>query len=298
MESKLNFDVEIMTSEVMKSLNIPIATKKPKNAKTIDDISQSKLISNVRVSDLIIDLSYQRKPNAVKVAKIVNNFDPDAIGVLVCSMREDGTIAVIDGGHRVAALNAMNLEATNVRCLVFFDLTLKKEAEMFTILNDNRTKPKTQDIFKSKVVAGDKDAVQIKKILDVCGLSISTGPANNSIRAMGTVSTIYKREGDFNLIHTINCLSAAFDKHSTSFSDSALIAVSKIIATYGNDKIDYPRLISSLATFGSANLWRNKGAIVSKTMGYKDVNIGMIVCLLSEYNKRLKSKRLDIKEIV
>lgn len=297
MDSKLNFDVEIMTSEVMKSLNIPIATKKPKKAKTIDDISQSKLISNVRVADLVIDLSYQRKPNAVKVAKIINNFDPDAIGVLVCSMREDGTIAVIDGGHRVAALNAMNLENTNVRCLVFFDLTLKKEAEMFTILNDNRTKPKTQDIFKSKVIAGDTDAVKIKSILDSLGLAISNGPANNSVRAMGTISSIYKREGSANLQDTLSYLYLAFDKHSTSFSDSALIAVSKMIATFGN-KIDGKRFVTTLSTFGSANLWTNKGAAISKAMGYKDVNIGMIVCFLNDYNKRLKSNRLDIKDIV
>lgn len=297
MKNEINFDVQIMTSDVMKSLNIPIATRKPKKAKTIDDISQSKLISNVRVSDLIIDLAYQRKPNANKVAKIINNFDPDAIGVLVCSMRENGVIAVIDGGHRVAALNAMNLEAMNVRCLVFFDLTLEKEAEMFTILNDNRTKPKTQDIFKSKVVAGDSDAVKIKSILDTLGLSISTGPANNSVRAMGTITSIYKREGASNLQDTLSYLYLAFDKHSTSFSDSALIAVSKMISAFGN-KIDGKRFVTTLSTFGSANLWSNKGAAISKAMGYKDVNLGMIVCFLNEYNKRLKSNRLDIKDII
>ena len=297
MESKLNFDVEILTSEVMKSLNIPVATKKAKNSKTIDDMSQSKLISNVRVSDLVIDLSYQRKPNAVKVAKIVNNFDPDALGVLVCSMREDGTIAVIDGGHRVAALNSMNLESMSVRCLVFFDLTVQKEAEMFTILNDNRTKPKTQDLFKSKVVSGDKDAVGINKILSKNGLSISNGPANNSVRAIGTITSIYKREGANNLNATISVLGNSFDMHSTSFSDSALIAVSKLLSVFDN-KIDLNRMIATLKTFGSVNLWASKGSMISKTMGYKDVNVGMIVCFLNEYNKRLKNNRLDVADIV
>lgn len=297
MKNEIDFDVHILTSEIMKQINIPVMTKGKNKAKSIDDASVSRLISNVKVKDLVIDLTYQRKPNDVKVAKIVNNFDPNAIGVLVCSMREDGIVAVIDGGHRVAALNAMGLFNLDVKCLVFFDLTIKDEAEMFTTLNDNRTKPKTQDIFKSKVIAGDSDAVRIKAVLDKIGLSISNGPANNSVRAMGTISSIYKRSGSAVLEDTLLALSMAFDKHSTSFSDSALIAVSKILTTF-NNKIDAKRFVSSLSTFGSANFWTNKGAAISKAMGYKDVNIGMIVCLLNEYNKRLKSNRLDIKEIV
>lgn len=297
MKKTVNFDVEVLTSEIMKELNIPISTKAKRTTKTMHDVSASRLVSNVKVEDLIIDLSYQRKPNANKVSKIISNFDPNAIGVLVCSMREDGTIAVIDGGHRIAALNAMGMSKTDVRCLVFFELTIAQEAEMFVTLNDNRTKPKTQDIFKSKAMSGDKDAIAIQNILDKFGLSISNGPAMNSVRAVGTISTIYKRNGSAVLENSISILGSAFDKHSSSFSDCALIAVSKILATYG-DKVDKNRMIATLSTFGNANLWLNKGSGISKALGYKDVNIGMIICLISDYNKRLKSNRLNIKEIV
>lgn len=296
MKKEIDFDVQILTSEIMKQLNVPVVTKSKKKAKNIDDASLSRLISNVKVKDLIIDLTYQRKPNATKVAKIIHNFDPNALGVLVCSMREDGIVAVIDGGHRVAALNAMGLSNLDVKCLVFFDLSIKDEAEMFTTLNDNRTKPKTQDIFKSKVIAGDSDASAISAILNKFGLSISNGPAMNAVRAMGTITNIYKREGKENLENTILSLSSAFDKHSSSFSDMSLIAVSRIFAKYGNN-VDKKRLIESLSTFGNVNLWSNKGSVISKAMGYKDVNIGMSICLVNEYNKRLRTNRLDVKEI-
>lgn len=296
MNNQLNFDAEILTSEIMKNMNIPISMKK-KSIKAMSNMSASRLVSNVKVEDLIIDLSYQRKPNEQKVAKIIRDFDPNSIGVLICSMRENGDVAVIDGGHRIAALNAMNMGNTDVRCLVFFELTLAQEAEMFATLNDNRTKPKTMDIFKSKVVAGDADASAVQSILNKMGLSISNGPANNSVRAIGTVNAIYRNHGKKVLENTLFVLSTAFDKHSSSFSDSALIAVSKMFATY-KDRIDINRFCSILASFGNANLWINKGGAVAKTMGYRDTNVGMIVCFMNEYNKRLKSNRLDIREII
>lgn len=296
MSNELNFDVSILTSDIMKSLNIPIANKKNMNS-PIHTASVSKLVSNVKVEDLVIDLSYQRKPNADKVSKIIRNFDPNAIGVLICSIREDGIVAVIDGGHRVAALNAMGLGKTDVRCLVFFDLTIQQEAEMFTTLNDNRTKPKTSDIFKSKVVAGDPDATSINKIIEAFGLKIANNPGMNNVRAIGTLTNIYKREGEDNVVSTFETLISAFDSHSTTFSDSALLAVSKIYSVYGLDKVNVERLIAVLRSFGNTNMWINTGNAVAKTMNIRDKYLGMVLCAINEYNKKLRSNRLDITKI-
>lgn len=293
MDNQLNFDVEVLTSEVMQKLNVPITTK---NAKTTKTISESKLVTNVKVSDIIIDLSYQRKPSQAKVSKIIRDFDPNALGVIICSIRENGVIAVIDGGHRISALNAMGMHNNDVRCLVFFGLSLSQEAEMFATLNDNRTKPKTQDIFKSKVVAKDDAAVDINKTLSKHGLIVTNGPAMNGIRAIGTVTSIHKKYGISVLDNTIMCLIKAFGSHSTSFSDHALISVSTIIAD--NKNLDFNRVINVLKTYGTVNLWFSKGSSVSQQANFKHSYHGMIFVFTNDYNKRLKKNKIDFSRMV
>lgn len=293
MDNQLNFDVEVLTSEVMQKLNVPITTK---NTKTTKTLNESKLVTNVKVSDLIIDLSYQRKPSQAKVTKIIRDFDPNALGVIICSIRENGVIAVIDGGHRISALNAMGMHNSDVRCLVFFGLSLAQEAEMFTTLNDNRTKPKTQDIFKSKVVANDNAAVDVNKVLSKHGLTITNGPVMNGIRAIGTVTSIHKKYGINVLDKTIMCLSKAFGNHSTSFSDHALIAVSTIVAD--NKNLDFDRVINVLKTYGTVNLWFSKGSSVSQQAGFRHSYHGMIFVFTNDYNKRLKKNKIDFNRMV
>lgn len=295
MDNQLNFDAEVLTSEVMQNLNVAIATKKNSKVST-KTLNESKLVTNVKVSDLIIDLSYQRKPNQIKVAKIIKDFDPNALGVIICSIRENGVIAVIDGGHRISALNAMGMHNSDVRCLVFFGLSLSQEAEMFATLNDNRTKPKTQDIFKSKVIAKDETAIDIDNVIKKYGLSISNAPSMNGIRAIGTVTNIYKKYGVDVLDKTIMCLTEAFDKHSTSFSDQALLAVSSIIAQ--SKDIDLKRMISILSTYGTANLWFGKGSSVAKQANFKKNYHGMIFVFVNDYNKRLKKNKIDFSKVV
>lgn len=295
MDNQLNFDAEVLTSEIMQKLSVPMTTKKNQTVST-KTMNESKLVTNVKVSDLVIDLSYQRKPNAVKVAKIIKDFDPNALGVIICSIRENGVIAVIDGGHRISALNAMGMHNNDVRCLVFFGLSLSQEAEMFATLNDNRTKPKTQDIFKSKVVAKDKTAVDIDTVIKKYDLTIANGPAMNGIRAIGTVTNIYKKYGIDVLDKTLMCLTQAFDKHSTSFSDQALLAVSSIIGETEN--LDIKRMISILSTYGTANLWFGKGSSVSKQANFKKNYHGMIFVFVNEYNKRLKKNKIDFNKVV
>lgn len=298
MNSELNFDAEILTSEVMQKLNIPIVTRKPiKKAKTIQDMSESKLITNVKVEDLVIDLTYQRSPSREKVGKIVREFDPNALGVIICSMRENGVVAVIDGGHRVSALNIMGLGSSDIRCLVFFGLTLNQEAEMFSILNDNRTKPKTSDIFKSKVIAKDEQAVEINNMLIKYGLRVGNQAGLNIVRAIGTLNTIYKKYGLYVLDQTVHSLTNAFGTHSTSYTDEALYAVSEIIAG-SSDIINYKRLSETLKMHNNVSLWYGKGSSIAKQAGFKKIYHGMIFVLVNDYNKRLKSKRIDFNKIV
>lgn len=64
----------------------------------------------------IVTEQYQRILNMKNVAGIVKNFDPAKLGVLVVSRRGDGTYAVLDGQHRLAALRRLAMTPRTVLC--------------------------------------------------------------------------------------------------------------------------------------------------------------------------------------
>lgn len=294
----LSFDATISTKDARNNLKVPIIRKKTNTKTNIKDVNpnvESSLNSEILVSDLVIDMSYQRFPNEDKVNNIVKNFNHDALGVLICSIREDGTIAVIDGGHRVAALRMMNLENSTVDCLVYFGLTIAEEAKIFNLMNDNRTKPKTHDLFKAKVTAQDPEAVAINAILEKHNLQMTNRPTNNAIRAAGTLAKLFKKNGAKNIDNTIDILKNAFDSHSSTLSDAALTAVSNILATY--PEIDKTRLIKVLKLQINSNLWASNGALISKQIKASDRSVGMSIALINDYNKKLKINRLDEKKM-
>ena len=77
----------------------------------------------------IVTEQYQRILNMKNVAGIVKNFDPAKLGVLVVSHRADGTYAVLDGQHRLAALRRLGYDAAN--CIVLEGMTIRQEADYF-----------------------------------------------------------------------------------------------------------------------------------------------------------------------
>jgi len=292
---ELSFDNTTTPKEVNANLIVPVIRQKTNTvinrSKSIGN--ESTLSSEILVKDLVLDLSYQRYPNETKVNKIVKNFDKGALGVIICSAREDGTIVILDGGHRIAAMRMMKLDDQFVDCLVYFGLTIPEEANLFNLINDNRTKPKTQDLFKAKVVAHDSSAVEIDKIFKKHNLSTSNQAGANLIRAVGTVSNLYKKNGSTNVDKTIEILKLAFGNHSSSFTDFALVSVSNMVSIYPN--MDRNRLINALKLFGSISHWSNSGSIVSNQLKVKDRSIGMAIVAIRDYNKKLKTNRLDEK---
>lgn len=67
--------------------------------------------------------TYQRTLNPQKVKRIVREFDPSKLGVLMISERPDGRYAVIDGQHRMTALREMGYDAARDG----FETTLRGE---------------------------------------------------------------------------------------------------------------------------------------------------------------------------
>lgn len=210
----------------------------------------AKISSQVKVSDLLIDYSYQRTPIAKKVSKITKNFDSDLLGVLICSLRENGEIAVIDGSHRYHALIAKGYHNATVNALVYFGLTREHEAKIFAMMNSEHTKPNPAEIFKAGVVSGDKLTLAINEILAKHGLNVHAGNQGGSVRAVATLKRVYNNAGPEVLDKTLETIKLAFGMNSADYRDQIISALGFIYNRYGSH-VNKKRLAKTLQSFGS-----------------------------------------------
>jgi len=286
----IDFEVQVEQSEIKKNLNIPIFSEEKVGA-LFNQGHISKMSSIVKVSDLTIDYTYQRQPIMKKVNKIAKNFDSDILGVIICSMREDGSIAVIDGSHRVHALRMKGLNDSTVNALVYFSLTIQEEAKIFAMLNQEHTKPNTTDIFKAGIVSGDEETIAINKILNSLGLIIGVGPGDNKVRAISTIRRVYRNAGEKVLRDTLYTIKSAYGDSSSTMRDVLISAVAIVYNRYGA-KVEVSRMITTLQKFGNPNtLIAN-----AKSIGVNASSVtasALPFVIVNAYNQRLTKNRLS-----
>jgi len=289
MES-IDFEVQVEQSEIKKNVNVPIVSQEKIGA-LFNKGHVSKMSSMVKVSDLLIDYSYQRSPIGKKVNKIAKNFDPDLLGVIICSMRESGVLAVIDGSHRVHALRQKQMNDAVLNALVYFDLKIEDEAKIFSLLNQEHTKPNPAEIFKAGIIAGDEETIVINRIFTNLGLNIGVGPGENKVRAISTVKRVYRNAGEKVLRDTLYTIKSAYGDSSSTMRDVLISAVAIVYNRYG-DSVEVSRMITTLQKFGNPNslianaksMMSNQSQVTSTALPYLIVNA---------YNQRLKKNRLS-----
>ncbi len=126
----------------------------------------------VRLDKIGTDESYQRTVKS-RHKRIVNNFNADALGIPVVGERSDGTLWIVDGLQRITALRALN--RTEVRVEIFNSRGPEHEAEVFKLINMNRTAITSAEEFKALLTAHDEQAWEIKKAAESCGYTMLFG---------------------------------------------------------------------------------------------------------------------------
>jgi len=94
----------------------------------------------VRLADLRTDPEFNRPVSSQWVARLVADFQLSRIGRLAVSRRADGTLVLIDGQHRVAALSQMGVPE-GTKCIpadVYEGLSRAEEALLFVHLNNTK----------------------------------------------------------------------------------------------------------------------------------------------------------------
>jgi hypothetical protein len=130
----------------------------------------------VETDAICVDKRYQRPCRPAHVKQIINSHDERCQRPLLLSYRE-GKLWVIDGQHTLKA--AIQLDHRFAEADVLLGLTVKEEAEMFSLLNENQKAMAAWDKFRAGLVAENVMYVGIAELLDKYGMSTPLNTARD-----------------------------------------------------------------------------------------------------------------------
>lgn len=174
----------------------------------IQALGVDRAFVHVELARLKIDPRYQRKLNMQRVRKYAGAYDPDLMGVLVCSVRPDG-VFIIDGQHRYEVARLLGLHT--IRCELRIGLTLEQEANIFYNLDTKRVALNSEDSFRALLTAKDKTALDIEKAVVDAGLVLATGGKMRGVRAYKTMLAIVDRYSVDRLRAVLRIIARAWD---------------------------------------------------------------------------------------
>lgn len=202
-------------------------------------------IQQIPVRNLIIDPLVQRQPpTEARVRQLVANFDLDRMGIITVSKRKGGTLAVLDGQTRLAALADLDLEDWEATCNVYTGLTEAEEAHLFRILNNTR-KPTPYDDFKVGITEGDPECLSIMVIVTRHGLKLCSNSQDGGIACISTLRQSFRAGAD-SLDRALETAKAAWGLRADAMLGSIVRGLAIVHETYG-DEVDRPSLIKKLA---------------------------------------------------
>lgn len=148
----------------------------------------------VKLDDIQVDASYQRDVKA-KHKRIVDDFREEALGIPLVGERTDGSLYIVDGFQRITALR--KLGKCEVRAEVFASRGSEHEAEVFKLVNINRTKLTPAEEFRALLTSHDPVAWEIKEAVEASGLKLNLkgGGDKTGVACVTTLRQCHKLYG-------------------------------------------------------------------------------------------------------
>lgn len=238
----------------------------------------------IKPCDVIIDPSYQRDFDEKRSQAMASNIDMDRIGVPVVSIRRDGSIAGVDGQHRVRALCIAGLGDVPVLCEAHEGLTIKQEATLFLKLNAGRLAVRAYDKFRARLTAKERVAIDINKIVEAAGLKVAKASGTKYVCAVQAMESVYHRS---NLSRTLKTLSAWCDNDSRVFDGELIKSVGAFYAEHP-DAVDAD-FVRRLATFPPERVLSKFRAMMRLDPDMQK-SVARVVVLREIYNKGARNK--------
>lgn len=150
----------------------------------------------------------QRELNQARVDRLAAELNLEQLGTPTVNKR-DGHYFIIDGQHRVRALEQHGWGDQKIQCWTYLDLTEQEEADKFDRLNDVLA-VHAFDKFRVRIVAGREIESDIDRVVRSNGLCISRDKMPGGISAVGTLTKVYKRSDSTTLGRTLRIIRDAY----------------------------------------------------------------------------------------
>lgn len=251
-------------------------------------------VESLPVAKLTIDPDLQRALDKTRVDKIAKDYQPEAVGTIIVSHRDDGTYHVIDGQHRVSATIAAGYGDRTLPCLVHNGLTRAEEAALFRRHNNTR-QVSPIDRFRVRVIEEDPAAVVLNTILTAHGWRVTQSKNAGAFAAVTAFEGIYR--GKINgpgttrdiCNTTISVITEAWGHDANGVRAEVVGGIGAVLLRY-NTRIDLPKLVMELSTHANGPL-----GLIRKARGLRDYRGGRLPDALAEVIVELlnKSKRTN-----
>lgn len=234
---------------------------------------------------------YQRVLNMKNVNKIVKEFNPAKLGVLVVSKRSDGTYAVLDGQHRLTALRRLGYTATN--CIVLEGMSLQEEADYFRRQNENKQNLRIADTFNASLFAEDEESLEIKRLMDKYGFRFGKSGSPMCICAIGALQTIIRTYNVQTLENVLRSIAGTWASDSTILRREMLAGLAEFWYRFA-EKVPPARFEQRMANRAPAAMYqeltmRTKGRTGPTLAFNKNNRFACCGVLVDNYNHKLRT---------
>lgn len=213
------------------------------------------------IADLQIDDSYQRSIDAGTsqslVKRIAREWDWGLCQPLNVARRQDGSLFVIDGQHRLAAARARG-DIYDLPCVVVSTGSPDEEAAAFVALNRQRRPLGKLDLFKAALVSEDAAACAIRDALQGAGLTIATHTNYDSwkpgqVGAIGCLEHAQRTYGDAVVRWSCQVMARAFDGQVIRYFGTIFPGVASAVHAMGPARADIGLLTEVMGGGSQAN---------------------------------------------
>lgn len=243
----------------------------------------------IRADEIQVDHTYQRPVSMAHVNRIVKKFDPALFGVVTVSERGDGSVFVLDGQHRVAAIIKMGRGHTRIPCEVLTGLTLQEESEVFHLRNSNKKTMTPQDKFRGALMSNDERAVAINRAVQACGFEINldTSELNGGkIPAVAALDYVDRQFRDGHLEDTLTVIRHTWGAE-VGPRGHLIIGMAYFLFLY-RDQVNHKRIISQLSRYTLDQLYSEAKQYRQATGAEQQVSVAATI--LRHYNDRLREE--------
>lgn len=247
----------------------------------------------LKVNQITLDARYQRELDQNRSSSMSKHIDSDRIGVPVISRRRDGMCVVLDGQHRVRALEMAGKGNEQILCEVHSDLSLVEEAQLFLKLNSGRKAVRIYDKWRAQVVAKEATTLEIEKIVTGLGLHISKTQSRNGICAISSAVAVHNKYK--NLHTTLSVLKSWADGDPGAYEGELIKGVGVFLATYQKE-VDPKKLVKQLETYSPERVCARILRTTSRSDSIPSRDAAIIV-LREIYNHRSKIKLMPLHQV-